>query len=262
MKKAMLFDTSKCTGCRACQVACKQWNQLPAEKTEFRGTYENPPAFSANTWTKIGFREYYNEELDKDQWIFTKLGCMHCTDAACIKACPAGAISHTDFGSVVIDDKKCIGCNYCVANCTFNVVGFDRGANVARKCTFCYDRLLNGEIPACAKTCPTGALTFGDRKEIVSLAKKRRKELREDSFPRADIYGLEEVGGTGMLYLLKEGKDNAEDKYGLPTNPRVPFAAYIWDYVFKPVRMVLVAALALALWANKSDSKKQPAAGQ
>ncbi len=102
---------------------------------------------------------------------------------------------------MVIDDKKCIGCNYCVANCTFNVVGFDRVANVARKCTFCYDRISNGEIPACAKTCPTGAITYGSRKEIISMAKKRRKELRNGIFPNADIYGLEEVDGTGMIYI-------------------------------------------------------------
>ena len=254
MIKTMLIDNSLCMGCRGCQGACKQWNQLPAEKTEFVGTYENPPRFSANTWTKVAFREF--EEEGKESWVFTKLGCMHCVDAACEKACPAAAISHNEFGSVVVDEKKCIACNYCVANCTFNVMGFDRVDNVARKCTFCSDRVAAGELPACAKACPTGAITYGDRPELMSLASSRVRELRANGFPKAEIYGADEVGGTMMLYVLKEGKAGAEEKYGLPEDPNVPMAAIIWDYLFKPVRVVLVGALALALWANRNDSKK------
>jgi formate dehydrogenase iron-sulfur subunit len=258
MKKTMLIDNSKCIGCRACQVACKQWNQLPAEKTEFKGTYENPPRFSPITWTKIAFREY--EQNHKLQWTFTKLGCVHCADAACIKVCPASAISHTEYGTVQIDEKKCIGCNYCIANCTFNVIGFDQAANVARKCTFCYDRVSAGMVPACAKTCPTGAIVYGERTEIIALAEQRLAKLRKTGNSNADIYGVEELDGLAMMYLLKDGKENAEGKYGLPENPRVRTSAHIWDVIFKPVRAAVVLAMVFALWINKSDSTKETGA--
>lgn len=258
MKKAMLIDTSKCMGCRGCQVACKQWNELPAEKTVFNGTYENPPRFSANTWTKIVFRELKKEDSNQhNDWLFTKMGCMHCTDAACMKSCPAGAISHTSYGTVMIDEKKCIGCNYCIANCPFDVMGFDRDTNVARKCTFCVERIAAGEIPACAKTCPTDAITFGNRSEIINLADRRLREVRNGSFPNADIYGVNELNGTGNIYLLKEGKDDAENKYGLPSDPVVPLSTEIWNFVFKPVRVVLVLAMGFAIWSNKNHSVKQ-----
>ncbi|MEW5784840.1 MAG: 4Fe-4S dicluster domain-containing protein [Bacillota bacterium] len=255
MKKTMLIDNSKCIGCRACQVACKQWNQLPAENTQFNGTYENPSRFSPITWTKIAFREY--ESDGKDRWTFTKLGCMHCTDAACIKVCPASAISHTEYGTVKIDQNKCIGCNYCAANCTFNVIGFDQAANVARKCTFCYDRVSAGMSPACAKACPTGAITYGGRSEMIDLAKRRLAALRKAGNSKAVVYGLEELDGLAMMYILKDGLDGAEAKYGLPENPRIRTAAHIWDLVFKPVRAAVVLAMVFALWINKSESTKE-----
>jgi formate dehydrogenase iron-sulfur subunit len=255
MKKTMLIDTSKCMGCRGCQAACKQWNQLPAEQTVFSGTYENPPRFSPITWTKIVFREY--EDEGKVRWTFTKQGCMHCADAACIKVCPANAISHTEYGTVVIDDKKCIGCNYCIANCTFNVMGFDQAANVARKCTFCHERVANGKSPACAKTCPTGAITYGDRTSMIALAEKRLVELKQAGNHKADLYGVEELNGLGMMYVLKDGVANAETMYGLPEEPRIRTAAHIWDYIFKPVRAVVVLGMVFALWVNKSESTKE-----
>lgn len=255
MQKTMLIDTSRCIGCRACQAACKQWNQLPAEETEFKGSYENPPRFSPVTWTKIAFREY---EMDsQERWTFTKLGCMHCAEAACMMVCPASAISRTTYGTIKIDEKRCIGCNYCIANCTFNVIGFDQAANVARKCTFCEDRLAAGLIPACAKACPTGAITFGDRHEIISLAERRIQELRRANNSKAEIYGLEELDGLGMMYILKDGREDAMAKYGLPENPRVRTSAHIWNVIFKPVRAIIVLALAFALWINKSESAKE-----
>lgn len=247
----MLIDTSKCVGCRACQTACKQWNQLPAEKTEFTGSYENPPRFSPVTWTKIAFREY--EVNGRVKWYFTKLGCMHCVDAACIKVCPANAISHTEEGTVAISEQRCIGCNYCAANCTYNVIGFDQTANVARKCTFCYDRVTNGEIPACAKACPTGAISYGDRNGMINLAEERLGKLKAAGKENATIYGLEELDGLAMMYVLED----SPGKYGLVENPRVSTAAHIWDIIFKPVRVAVVLAMAFALWINKSESTKE-----
>ena len=248
--KAMLYDASKCIGCRACQVACKQWNQLPAEKTFFSGTYENPPQFSPITWTKIVFNEY---EDNKEQlhWLFSKQGCMHCSDAACIKVCPAGAISHTEYGTVSIDTSKCIGCNYCIANCTFNVMGFDQVNHVARKCTFCLDRISNGMAPACAKTCPTGAITYGERNDLVAQAERGLDELRRAGKTEANIYGVDELDGLGMIYLLED----RPARYGLPENPHVSTSANIWNYIFKPVRVLAVAAMAFTLWFNSKESK-------
>jgi len=245
-----LIDTSKCIGCRACQTACKQWNQLPAEKTEFVGTYENPAHFSCSTWTKVVFREY--EENNRVNWMMAKQGCMHCTDAACKQACPTGAISHTEEGIVVIDEIKCIGCNYCAAVCPFHVIGFDRSTNRAKKCTFCYDRISNDMEPACAAACPTGAIVFGNQREIISLASQREMELQNGKYPNATIYGLNEVGGTGMLYVLTD----RPEKYALPEDPQVPLKARIWNAIFGPIRILVVIAVGFGLWANYSKNKE------
>ncbi len=253
MQKSMLIDTSLCIGCRACQAACKQWNQLPAEKTEFTGSYENPAHFSPITWTKIVFREH--EDNGKVRWLFAKQGCMHCTEAACMMVCPANAIYRTEFGTVRIDPERCIGCNYCAANCTYQVIGFDQAANVARKCTFCYDRISNGEIPACAKTCPTGAITYGERADLIREAQKRIARLKKAGNVNATAYGIEELSGLGMVYVLAD----SPEAYGLPESPKVRFSAHIWDYIFKPVRIFVIIAAFFALLVNRGDSKKESA---
>lgn len=250
MKKSMLIDTTKCMGCRSCQVACKQWNQLPAEGTSFDGSYENPRHFSPLTWTKVVFKEHETETGVK--WLFAKQGCMHCTDAACEKVCPTGAIHFTELGTVAINYNKCIGCNYCAANCTFQVLSFSRTANIAQKCTFCYDRVVNGLAPACATACPTGAIKFGDRRELIGIAEDRLAKLQRNGHPNANIYGLEELSGTAVFYLL----DETPEHYGLPDRPSVSFSAYFWNVIFKPLRVLVVAAVAFGLWANRSESNE------
>jgi len=246
-----LIDTAKCMGCRGCQAACKQWNQLPAEDTTFEGTYENPPRFSADTFLRVAFREHSGNNGRVD-WYMAKLGCMHCTDAACMQACPAGAIFRSDEGTVNIDELKCIGCNYCVTACPFQVIGFDRLTNKARKCTFCLDRLENGLQPACAKVCPTGSITFGDRREMIARAVNRVDQLKAAGKTEARIYGLDEVDGTAMLYVLAD----SPEKYGLPADPQVPVQTRIWNAIFKPLRVLVVVAVAFGLWANRSQSKE------
>lgn len=249
-----LIDTSKCMGCRGCQAACKQWNQLPAENTTFEGSYENPARFSANTWLRVAFREHTGINRDVD-WNMAKLGCMHCTDAACMQACPAGAIYRTQYGTVDIDEVKCIGCNYCVTACPFQVIGFDRRTNKARKCTFCHDRLDNGIQPACAKVCPTGSITFGERRELIARASRRVEELKRDRYnprPRANIYGIDEVDGTAMLYVLGD----SPDKYGLPADPQVSLQTRVWNAIFKPVRALVVVAVAFGLWSNRAQTRE------
>ncbi len=246
-----LIDTSKCMGCRGCQVACKQWNQLPAEKTTFEGSYENPPRFSPNTWLRVVFREHDGNNGSVD-WLMAKLGCMHCTDAACMQACPAGAIYRTEQGTVHIDEVKCIGCNYCITACPFQVIGFDRLTNKARKCTFCHDRLLNGMQPACAQVCPTGSITFGDRRDLIARATSRVEKLRAQGKRNAGLYGLDELDGTAMLYVLAD----RPDKYGLPVNPQVPMQTRIWNAIFKPLRVLVVVAVAFGLWTNRSQTRE------
>ena len=250
-KTICLIDASKCIGCRGCQAACKQWNQLPAEETSFTGSYENPPRLSSSTWMTIKFREHENEAGGVD-WLMTKQGCMHCADAACVLACPAGAIYRTEYHTVKVDEVKCIGCNYCAGVCPFVVIGFDRLSNKARKCTFCLDRLQAGLKPACATTCPTGSITFGESRELIARATRREAELKAAGKTNATVYGLDEVGGTGMLYVLAD----KPEKYGFPADPQVPIQTRLWNTLYAPFRVFVVIAVAVGLWSNRMHSKK------
>ncbi|MFU8796789.1 MAG: 4Fe-4S dicluster domain-containing protein [Dehalococcoidia bacterium] len=245
-----LIDATRCMGCRGCQAACKQWNQLPAESTVFTGSYENPPQFSSDTWLRVVFREHGdNGRVD---WLMSKQGCMHCTDAACMQACPVGAIYRTAFGTVDIDQMKCIGCNYCIVACPFGVIGFNRRTNKARKCTFCIDRLENGLQPACATVCPTGSIAFGDAQDLIPEAMARVDRLRAGGKADANIYGIDELGGTAMLYVLAD----EPEKYGLPADPEVSLQTRVWDVIFKPVRVLAVVAVVFGLWATRSRTRK------
>lgn len=246
---SMLIDTSKCTGCRSCIVACKKWNHLPLEVNKFHTAQEGRPRFSANQWVDVAHSRY------DSKWLYTRQSCMHCKDASCVQVCPVGAIDHSSWGTVEINSKRCIGCNYCIANCTFNVIGFDPARNIARKCTFCSDRLSKGMIPACVQACPTGTLAFGTRNQIANQAGARVEELKRNGFPEAAIYGLKELDGLAMLYVLGKGLENSEANYALPENPQVPAAARTWGVIYKPIRSFLVAALGFALWVNKGESR-------
>ncbi|NLC11503.1 MAG: 4Fe-4S dicluster domain-containing protein, partial [Firmicutes bacterium] len=230
--------------------ACKQWNQLPAENTTFNGTYENPPSLSPRTWMRVTFNEV--EEDGRLNWYFGNNRCMHCSDAACITVCPVGAIYRTDVGTVAIDYDKCIGCNYCAANCPFKVISFERQTNQPTKCTFCYDRVANGYKPACANACPTGAIEFGGRSDLINKASDRVRKLQAGGKNKARIYGLEEMSGTGVIFVLQ----NEPQYYGLPVDPDVPVQARLWGALFKPLRVLVVLAMAFGLWVNRSKSKE------
>ncbi len=199
MSKGVLYDATKCIGCRACQVACKQWNELPAVATANTGTYENPPRMDAYTFTRIHFTEI--EDNGKFQWVFNKLQCMHCEHPACVEACIVGALEKRPDGPVTYDDHKCIGCRYCQVACPFGIPNFewDKPMPWIRKCTFCADRQGAGLKPACVTTCPTGALKFGERDELITEARKRMAAAPGRYVDH--IYGEKEVGGTSWLYL-------------------------------------------------------------
>ena len=228
-EKVKLIDVSKCTGCRGCQLACKQWNQQPARQTENYGTYQNPPDLQYNTWTLIRFQEV--AEKDKLKWLFRKDGCMHCTDAACVKVCPSGALHYTDFGTVAINHSVCIGCKECVSACPFNIPRYDRVTDKVYKCDLCLSRLEADLIPACAKACPTGAITFGDKDKMIKKAYARVKELGGD----ASVYGDKFVSGTHVIYVLQERPKVYQN---LPSNPSVPFTVTIWKDILKPLSLL------------------------
>ncbi|MEW6381879.1 MAG: 4Fe-4S dicluster domain-containing protein [bacterium] len=221
MEKAFLIYPERCIACRACQVACKQWNQLPAESTTNLGSYENPPGLSFNTYTQIHFREMKTEH--GMQWLFLKRQCYHCTDAACMLVCPSpGAIEKTPEGAVILNPDKCIGCKYCVNLCPFEIPQFDERSRKVSKCHFCHDRIAMGAAPACAQGCPTGAIRFGDRNVLLQQAKAAGYK---------NIYGENEVKGLHVMFVLQAPPQN----YGLPASPEVPGAVFWWKRVFKPL---------------------------
>jgi len=233
MPKARLIDTSKCTACRGCQIACKQWNNLKAEETKQTGTYENPPKMSAQTWIKVEFKERPGE------WLFRAHTCMHCTEASCEKVCPTGAISHQGE-IVVIDQEWCIGCGYCVQACPFHVPGKDEEEGTARKCRLCMDRITNGYETACAKTCPTGAIQFGERSTLIAAGKQRVQTLKSDyGYPNANLYGEDVLGGLHTLYVLTD----EPSVYNLPEEPQLAVSNNVAQWVSGIITAGVVAAL-------------------
>jgi formate dehydrogenase iron-sulfur subunit len=205
----MLIDTTRCIGCRACQTACKSWNQLSAVPTTFSESGSNPRFLSSHDFTRIIFRE----DLHPDGtvgWHFVKRQCMHCNDPACASACPVGALIKLESGPVVYDDSRCIGCRYCMMACPFQIPKFQWEAAVPyiRKCTFCADRQAAGLQPACSATCPTGALLFGDRQELLAEGWNRIRQHPE-SYHR-EVYGEKIAGGTAKLYLTTHGFEALE----------------------------------------------------
>ena len=191
---AILNDVTKCIGCRACQSACKQWNELPAEKTTFANTcgYQNPADLSHNTWTLVKFIEW--DENQEVRWNFLRLACKHCSDAACQEICPVDAIDQTDEGFVIINQEECVTCGMCKEACPYDI---PRMGATATKCRFCIDRVYNDLEPSCVKTCPTSALLYGPRDEML----ERAHEISRKN-PDWHVYGEEELDGLHTLFVL------------------------------------------------------------
>lgn len=232
-RKALLISPELCIGCRACQTACKSWNQLPATRTKNRGTFENPPDLTPTLYNRIRFVEVPSE-TNMTRWLFVSQRCMHCEDAGCIRICPApGALFKTKEGAVAFNKEKCIGCKLCVAGCPFDVPRYDE-KNKISKCHLCSDRISEGLPPACAKTCPTGAITYGDRDELIAKAQKAGYEK---------LYGQADLGGLGVLYAFKD----APRLYGMVEKPEIPETVLFWHKVLKPLSYIgLAGAVAAA----------------
>lgn len=224
-----LYDTSKCTACRACQVACKNWNQLPAVIEPFKGNYQTHEDVNGDTYTIVRFMEY-EDPVDGVQWKFLKYQCMHCSDPACMKVCPRGAYTKTEWGATLHHPDKCIGCQYCSYACPFHIPKYRKREDIITKCTLCADRVEAGLTPACAATCAPGALMFGDRDELLQYAEERVKYLRANGYPNATIYGKTELDGLNKIYVLTD----TPDKFGLPVSPKVSGTINFWQNAVQP----------------------------
>jgi len=213
------MDTTLCMGCRGCQVACKHWNKLPAENTSFfeGDGYQNPGHRYANTWNLVTFHDVQTK--NGYDMVFGKRQCFHCMEPACEAACPVGALTKTEAGPVVYDSSKCLGCRYCMVACPFDTPRFEWNKRVPEitKCTMCADRIAAEKLPACVETCPTGALSFGDRDALLKEAEERIAE-HPDQYVN-HIYGKDEVGGACVLHLASVPFESMGYRVGLPNAP-------------------------------------------
>ena len=253
---AMFTDVSLCIGCRACQVACKQWNQLDAEEPEWTGTYQNHEHFTDKTFRLVRFIEEPREDKAGIHWQMMSDVCKHCTHAACLEACPTGAIYKTEYGTVNINQEICNGCRYCIPACPFGVVSFNEDTGTATKCTFCNDRLHNGLGPACAKACPTESIKFGYRDELEAKAKERVEVLQKQGVADAQLYGADQsgpLGGLNAFFLLV----GSPSKYGLPEQPKLPQRNVIVDSLVSMGAAVAVGLGAVFAFRGRGEKEDQ-----
>jgi formate dehydrogenase iron-sulfur subunit len=256
-------DTSVCIGCKACEVACKTWNEVPEDGLNLLGmSYDNTGALGASTWRHVAFIEQIarpGDELrgaaessafsaDGSRWLMSSNVCKHCTESACLDVCPTGALMRTEFGTVVVQPDVCNGCGYCVPACPFGVIERREGDGRAWKCTLCYDRIGDGLEPACAKACPTESIQFGPVDELRERAQLRVSELQEAGESGARLY-LEDpddgIGGGGAFFLLLD----EPEVYGLPPDPVVTTRDLprMWKHVAAAAGALLLGGLAASL---------------
>ena len=267
-------DTSVCIGCKACEVACKTWNEVPEDGLNLLGmSYDNTGGLGASTWRHVAFIEQIKRpgdalparpadtggsvltesvlgefSADGSRWLMSSNVCKHCTESACLDVCPTGALMRTEFGTVVIQSDVCNGCGYCVAACPFGVIERREGDGRAWKCTLCYDRIGDGLEPACAKACPTESIQFGPVDELRERAQLRVSELQEAGESGARLY-LEDpddgIGGGGAFFLLLD----EPEVYGLPPDPVVTTRDLprMWKHVAAAAGALLLGGLAASL---------------
>jgi formate dehydrogenase iron-sulfur subunit len=241
-KVAKLIDISKCIGCKACQSACMEWNDLRDLVGHTDGFYDNPRDLTDKSWTVMRFFEV--EPDGKLEWLIRKDGCMHCADPGCLKACPSpGAIVQYSNGIVDFHQENCIGCGYCITGCPFDVPRISKRDSKAYKCTLCSDRVSVGLEPACVKTCPTGAIVFGSKEDMIVHADERIADLKERGYQQAGLYDPAGVGGTHVMYVLQHA--DRPELYNLPKDPQISPLVSLWKGVGKPIALLALAAAAI-----------------
>ncbi len=241
---AKLIDVSKCIGCKACQAACMEWNNLKEEVGINVGVYENPHDLTEHSWTLMRYTEHVNADGDLE-WLIRKDGCMHCSDPGCLKACPSpGAIVQYSNGIVDFVQENCIGCGYCVKGCPFNIPRISKHDRKAYKCTLCSDRVAVGQAPACAKACPTQAIYFGSKEDMLDHAEERIADLKERGYDNAGLYNPAGVGGTHVMYVLHH-RDRPELYSGLAHEPKIAETVAFWKGAFKPLSLGGIALAAV-----------------
>ena len=243
---AKLIDASRCIGCKACQSACVEWNDLKQEVGVNVGVYDNPHDLTPNMFTLMRFTEWENPDSGNLEWLIRKDGCMHCEDPGCLKACPApGAIVQYANGIVDFQKEHCIGCGYCVKGCPFNIPRISQTEHKAFKCTLCSDRVAVGQIPACAKACPTHAITFGTKAEMIAHSEKRVAELKSRGFDKAGLYNPPGVSGTHVMYVLHHA-DRPSLYAGLADNPRISPLVEVWKGTAKYAGLAILGLSVVA----------------
>lgn len=242
---AKLIDTSTCIGCKACQAACMEWNDLRPEIGHCTGVYDNPVDLGPEAWTVMRFAEVETAAENNLQWLIRKDGCMHCEDPGCLKSCPSpGAIVKYANGIVDFISEHCIGCGYCVKGCPFNVPRISTKDNKAYKCSLCSDRVAVGLEPACVKTCPTGAIRFGTKSDMLDFAQLRVDDLKERGFDNAGIYNPEGVQGTHVMYVLHHA-DQPQLYSNLPKEPAISPLVAFWKGMAKPLALATMIGAAV-----------------
>ena len=245
---AKLIDVTKCIGCKACQAACMEWNDTRDVIGTNHGELDNPLDLTENSWTVMRYSEV--ETGRGLEWLIRKDGCMHCADPGCLKACPApGAIVQYSNGIVDFHEENCIGCGYCITGCPFNIPRLSKKDSKVYKCTLCSDRVAAGLEPACVKTCPTGAIVFGTKDDMIHHADGRIVDLKERGFAQAGIYDPQGVGGTHVMYVLQHA-DKPELYSGLPGAPSISAMVELWKGAAKPLSSLALAAVALGAFLH------------
>ena len=248
-------DTSVCIGCKACEVACHEWNQLPASNggvTRLSGnSYDNTGRLDGINWRHVKFIEQFSEDRRQGRWLMMSDVCKHCVQAGCLEVCPTGAIIRTEFDTVVIQENVCNGCRACLAACPFGVIDINPVNRVAQKCTLCYDRMLNNLTPACAQACPTASIQFGAIADLRQRAADRVQRLQGQGVA-SSIYGDEKMlGGLNAFYLLLD----EPEVYGLPRNPQLPTRNLVPSSVLGVGGAVVIGAIGILSLRNRRVSR-------